>query len=566
MAKKRRPTTKTRRSIAKTPQGARARRETADASPLTVHGLTGSRWAGRTRVAGEYNPELRGRTRQRTYTKMLGNSPLLGPSELLFKALASKPDFKNTPAIEGDPESEELAERFDEILEDMDVPLSTTAAESITGHSRGFWIGEVILKLRRGPNATTEMTRSKFNDGLWGVQAIESRAQDSIDEWDMGPQQRKVFGFWQDVPGVPGRPYVPAWKCLHLTPWNYNGSPEGNGGALQPAYRPWWMSTDLEEIEKIGAERHAAGLPVALVPPEMLSSRNTADVSVLDVIQELVRKVRMDETAGVVFPGPKNKKGEETGFDFKLMSSARNVAESDVIIKRDHSLMLVCYLTTFLSLGQNGSGGAYSLSSDLTDLVSQVIGSSLSLFVREVQAKLYPMIGRLNGWNLQKLPILTHTDIERQDAQKFATALGTLVTNGVLPASPSVANFAVAELGWDLDLDGDLPMMMPAEAAPPGAPAPVAEEKVVSPEQLRSMLTMREVGAHLGVGRGAIMALMRTGKLDFHRIGRTYRFDPKAVSDYVAGTRNSGSLTPPPAAGHGAPENGSRAQDVAGDP
>jgi len=549
--------TKSRR-VNKSPQGARARQRAADQSPLTAYGLTGSRWAGRTRLAGEYTPELRGRQRQRTYTKMLATSSHLGPSELLFKALASKPDYRNVAAIEGDPEAEELAIRFDEILDDMDVPLSTVAAESITGHSRGFWIGEVLLKMRRGPDSTSELTRSKYNDGLWGVQRIESRSQDSIDEWDMGPNQRAAFGFWQDVPGIPGRPYVPMWKCLHLTPWNFNGSPEGNGGALAPAYRPWWMSTDLEEIEKIGAERHAAGLPVAFIPPELLSSRNVNDVATLDVIQDLVRKVRMDETAGVVFPGPKNKKGEDTGFGFQLMSSARNVAESDVIIKREHTLMLTCYLTTFLSLGQQNAGGSQSLSSDLTDLVSQVIGSCLALFVREVQSKLYPMIARLNGWNLQKLPTLTHTDIERQDAQKFAAALGTLVTAGVLPASPSVATFALGELGWDLDLDADLPMMMPTTPSVGADPTvPVQEEKVVSPEQLRSMLTLREVGTHLGVGRGAIMALMRAGKLESYRVGRSWRFDPKDVETYRQQARFSGSLTPATGAGHGAPENGS---------
>lgn len=512
---------------------ARTREEARNRPYLLNFGLSGTRWNGRTKVGGEYIPELRGQRRQRTFTKML-RAPQLGAPSLLFRALASKPEYTNKPAYEGDQESEELAQRFNEILEDMKVGMKQVAAGAVTANDRGFWIGEVVLKIRRGQDVLFGQLQSKFSDGFWGVHKIESRSQDSVSDWDMDAQLREPIGFWQDVPGA-GRAYVPMWKCLHVVPWADNGSPEGNGGALLTAYDPWWMTKDLEETEKIGAERHAAGLPILRVPERYFTGSTDEDNEMMSLFEKIVSRVRMDETAGLVIPGKFDKNGNETPWDFELASSSKNTAENDLVIKRKHAEMLLAYLCGFLGLGQNSNGGSFSLSSDLTDLVTQVIGSILDLFVSEIQTKLWPLLARLNGWNLAKIPTLVHTDIERQDAAKFATAVSALLSSGALPASPSVARFITEELGWDLDLDADVGMMLPQVSTAPAAP--VEEEKAEAPQftaaQLANFMTMRELRGKLGCGSAQIMSLARAGKFPAYPLGRSYRFDPKDIAAYL---------------------------------
>lgn len=534
---------------------------------LAAFGVGGARWSGRQRLAGDFRTELSGRRRQRVYTRMLKTSPELFACERVFRMLAGKPTYTNVPAIEGDTESEWLAEKFNEILDDMTVPLQDAASSSISSYSRGFWIAEVIFKMRRGPDAPMEQLQSKYNDGFFGIEALEPRSQDSIDTWDMDSRQRNVIGFSQEVVGIAGRPYVPMGKCLHLTPFCDNGSPEGDGGALEPAYYPWWKVTNLGEVESIGLERDANGLPVFRVPPDILFSSKPEDQLIVRAIETMGAKLRMDETASLLWPGKKDKNGQDTPWDFELATSDRSSASAslDVAQKREYTRMLLVYVCTFLSLGQQSNGGSYSLSADLTDLVSNVIGSLLGQFVKQVQHKLWPKIARLNGWNAAKIPTLKHSDIERQDAAKFATALGQLVTSGVFPASPNVARFAAGELGWEgLDTDADAAMLVPAgdpsaQAAQAGADVPVeAAMPEWDPSSMRNFMTMNQVKASLGYGAGGVMGLVRRGELRAFRFGRSYRFDPKDVHALRSGAAvDPETLTPKPGPGHVPPVNGS---------
>jgi hypothetical protein len=76
---------------------------------------------------------------------------------------------------------------------------------------------------------------------------------------------------------------------------NSKNNPEGRS-LLRNAYRPWYYKHRIEEIEAVGVERDLAGLPIAYLPPEYLSSSATADqIQVRNAIEQIVQTVKINE-------------------------------------------------------------------------------------------------------------------------------------------------------------------------------------------------------------------------------------------------------------------------------
>lgn len=511
---------------------------------LMDFGYTGVKRSGR-RLADEWHPDLRGGKAPKYFTEMLANSGIIGGAALIFETLVQQAPWGIEPHPADDDEAKRQAEWFEGARTDIDHPWTRFIGRAATCVFYGHAIEEILYKLRRGDHQDP-LFRSQHNDGLWGWRGFRPRSQDSIDEWDLDDDDR-ARGFWQMVDGRPGRPYVPMSKCLQFVLRSRKESPEGDG-ALRSVVRPYAFATNLEEIEGVGAERHVAGMPLIRAPHRLFAAGAPADEQdQLHDLWALAAKVRQDQTAGLVFPGKVDEHGKESAWDFELLSPGKNVAEADPLIRRHHAQIGIGLLSQFLLLGV-AQKGSWALSSDQTDLLSMAVGAVLAIISEAFNTKAIPDLARLNGFRMDRLPKLTFGDIERADAAKFSTALATLVNAQIVPKGPAVTRFAARELGW-ASLLRDL-LRDPATAAAIASTAEKEEDEEPEPlltkEQLASMMSLAEVAEKLGVGRGAVKALVQGGQLPAVRVGRTYRFNPKEVADYL-GRVKVGAEQPPAA-------------------
>jgi hypothetical protein len=147
-------------------------------------------------------------------------------------------------------------------------------------------------------------------------------------------------------------------------------------------------------------------------------------------------------------------------------------------------------LADFILLG-SGSGGAFALSSDKTDLFGVALGTYLDIICEVFNNQAIPALIDLNQRvkgafkGLKEYPKMVHSDVEKADLEKMGGFLEKMIGVGLLTPDAKMEQYVrrMADLPeaveGDVDEDGaqrQQPQQQPNQAqaqAPQGAPKPV---------------------------------------------------------------------------------------------
>jgi hypothetical protein len=273
---------------------------------LSEFGSTGLRHSGGT-VFEEFLPTLRGSRGSRVYREMRDNDPVIGSILYAIEKVITRLDWRVDPfkdkSLDGetDPKDVEVAEFVDSCINDMSESWEVTLSAILTMLVFGYSYHEIVYKIRGGDSKDPQR-KSRYDDGKIGWRKLPIRAQETLWQW-MFDKDGGIQGMIQSDPSasILVRP-IPIEKALLFRMNNSKNNPEGRS-LLRNAYRPWYYKHRIEEIEAIGVERDLAGLPIAYLPPEYLSSSATADqVQVRQAVEQIVQNVKRNEQEGLVFP------------------------------------------------------------------------------------------------------------------------------------------------------------------------------------------------------------------------------------------------------------------------
>lgn len=337
----------------------------------------------------------------------------------------------------------------------------------------GYCVEEIVYKRRCGDVFDPSM-RSKHQDGRIGWRKLEVRSTDTIYRWQFD-DHGGLQGVEQLAPPHYYHVTIPVEKfCLFRTRVMKN-NPEGRS-FLRGCYRDWYMKKNIENIEAIGIERDLAGLPVALVPPELLSgSASQTEKNNLAAIREIVTNIRRDEQEGVIFPKMMDANGKDM-YELKLLSTGgQRQFDTDKIIHRYDMRIARSFLADFLLIGQEKVG------------TSSMVGSRQSLFNAAIEGFLQiicdvfnnyavPRLFALNDFRISGLPTLVYDKLGSVDLKELAAYIQALAGSG-MPLFPDTAleNYLLRAGGMperaDLEQDPDLDM----EPQEPNSPAKTTE-------------------------------------------------------------------------------------------
>lgn len=374
-------------------------------------GATGlSHYAGR--VYEEFIPELAGDRWCRVARRMM-NDPVISAVLFSIEMLAREVDWTFEPASEAKADME-AAEFFrGALFEDMSLTWDDTLSEILTFLAWGWCYPEILYKSRQGegPDPTR---RSRFTDGRVGWRKWASRAQETRDRWEFD-EGGGVRAMIQAPPPDFRERRIPIEKALLFRTSAHKGNPEPPG-ILRRAYRPWYFKSRIENIEGVGIERDLAGLPVAWVPPELLSSEaSPEEKQVLSVVQQIVTSIRRDEQEGLVFPLAYHEGTSNKLYDLTLLTSGgRRQFDTSAIIQRYDQRIAMTVLADFIFLGHTAVG-TYELSADKTELFSVALGAWLDMVCDVVNRHAVPRLGDLNGMPRESLPRLRRGTVEAPD-------------------------------------------------------------------------------------------------------------------------------------------------------
>lgn len=396
-------------------------------------------------VNEEFLRELRGRQGIKVFREMSENDPTIGGLLFAIKMLIRQVTWDVEPFSE-DPNDVANAEFIKTCLEDMEQPWSATINELLSMLPFGWCLTEMVYKTRIGPDEEAPEYRSKYSDGLVGWRKMPIRAQETLWQWDFA-ENGDLLGMFQVAPPDYKNRYIPMWKALLFRTESTKGNPEGRS-ILRNAYRPWYFKKHVENIEAIGIERDLAGLPIAWVPPDLMEPDAPLErKQILAQIQKIVTNIKRDEQEGLVFPLMYDDQGNKI-YDLTLLSTGgRRQFDTSEIINRYDQRILMTSLADFMMLGHT-KVGTFSLSSSKTELFATAVGAWMDSICDEINRTELTRLFRYNGKPVDRLPKLTHGDIESQDLEVIGKYLADLTSAGaaIFP-NPELENYLLKQAG-----------------------------------------------------------------------------------------------------------------------
>lgn len=380
-------------------------------------------------VYEEFLQELTGWKGVAVYKEMGDNDPTISGILYTIDKLCRRIPFHVQPASTSDFDVE-AAEFIETCMNDMDTTWIDFISEVLSMLQYGCSLHELVYKRRCGDGFDPTM-RSKFSDGRIGWRGIPIRSQDTLYRWQFD-DHGGIQGVEQLSPPHYYHVTIPTEKFLLFRTTSFKNNPEGRS-ILRGAYRPWYMKKNIENIEAIGIERDLAGIPMALVPPEILAqSASTEQKALLSAIQRMVTNVRRDEQEGIIFPNAFDVSGNKL-FEFKLLTTGgTRQFDTDKVIQRYDQRMAMSMLSDFMLLGQGANAqGSWAMHKDKTKLFAQSIGAFLDIICETLNRFAIPRLLNLNDLQVSDYPKIMHGDIAAVDMVELGDFIMKLTTAGM---------------------------------------------------------------------------------------------------------------------------------------
>jgi hypothetical protein len=271
--------------------------------------------------------------------------------------------------------------------------------------------------------AWLEILNAYIDNGPWkgkvGWHQLAYRSPATKWRWNLDwiNGRRQLVSVTQLAPPYYTQTEIPANKLLIFVHEKEGDNWDGIS-LFRAAWKSYFLRDRLYRVQAIGLERAYMGIPVASLPEGYSDELR-------DLAKQIVTTIRLDEQAGVVKP-------EELVLEV-LKGELQGTAMHDAI-QHHNRQMLLSQLAQFLDLG-SGSAGAYSLSSDHSELFIQAIGSRANYVaqVMNLEPGIPSLIG-INFANVQQLdvPRLEHGDIGQRALASLGRTLQALGQWGFL--------------------------------------------------------------------------------------------------------------------------------------
>ena len=416
---------------------------------LSEFGSTGLKHSGGT-VFEEFLTNLRGTKGARVYREMSDNDPTIGSIIYAIEKVILRLDWRveafSDKSADGEtsPKDQESAEFVNECLNDMSDSWDATLTQILSMLIYGYAFHEIVYKVRGGDSKDPQR-RSKFSDNKIGWRKFAIRGQETLWQW-MFDEEGGIQGLIQSDPSASiNIKAIPIEKALLFRVKNDKNNPEGRS-LLRNAYRSWYFKHRIEEIEAVGIERDLAGLPIAYIPPDYLSSTASADqVSFRNSIEQIVQNVKRNEQEGIVMPLMYDESGHKM-FDLSLLSTGGSRQfDTDKIINRYDQRIAMSVLSDFILLGHDRVG-SYSLGTAKMDLWSMAVDAIANSIAEVINQYAIPRLLKLNGMDTARAPYLTYGEVSHIDLTEIADYVSKLANSGLLMSDPNLEDY-LRELG-----------------------------------------------------------------------------------------------------------------------
>jgi phage gp29-like protein len=379
--------------------------------------------------ADEFLKELKGKRGIRSFREMGDNDSTVGGALYAIQQTLRDVPFTVKPADESDAAKRE-AEFVEQVLGDMEHSVDDHISEALSFLQYGFSLFEVVYKRRQGTKTNNPKKHSLYNDNRVGVRKLATRAQWTINQFDVDKQTAELYGIYQSR-GFSSNNYIPRSKLIHYRTTTVNNDPSGRS-ILRNAFVSYKYLSGFQSTEAIAIERELTGMPMARIPADYLAPDATADKkAVLADIQRILRDVKFNSQGCIIIPSDlqidaDGKKTNVPLVDIQLITAngSRNI-EIDPVIKRYQHDIARSIMAEFIMLGSQTTG-SYALSKSKTDLFLRSLEAYLNTVYDTLNQQLLVPLWKLNGLDFRLMPKIVPGDVAPHDLKELGSFLRNL--------------------------------------------------------------------------------------------------------------------------------------------
>jgi hypothetical protein len=363
---------------------------------------------------------------------MSDNHPVIGAVLYSIEMLVRGVEWTVAPADPNDQRAVDEATFVSECMTDMSHSWPDTLSGILSMLTFGYSYNEIVYKRRLGPEQKDSSERSKYSDGRFGWRKWPIRDQSTITRWQFDESGGIEGAYQMDTNSGAGEVFLPIEKCLLFRTTTKRNNPQGRS-ILRNAFVPWYFQKRIQEIEAIGIERDLAGMPVALVPPHLLSDNATAnETAALTEIKRIVRNIRRDEQEGIVFPLAYDPDTKQLAYDLKLLSTGgRRQFDTNAIIARYDARIAMSTLADFILLGHDNVG-TQALSVSKIQLFADALETWVAGIADVINSHAIPRLMRLNGVDPSLYPTMDYSTPRQVDITAIAEYVSKLAAVGAI--------------------------------------------------------------------------------------------------------------------------------------
>jgi hypothetical protein len=408
------------------------RTPTPNPKPFEEMGVSGTAVYGGYVQIKERSADWIGWRKYMTSSDLAVNTSIVAAGLHYFCNLVAYPEWKVAPSDEKDQEACDLAKYMDEVIKKMNTPWYKVVRRAAMYRFHGFGVQEWTAKLR--------------DDGLVGLQDIESRPQHTIEQWDVD-EQGSIRGVWQRSPQTGALLGLPRSKLIYLVEDTLTDSPEGLG-IFRHMADPYKRLKALQELEIRAYERDMRGIPIAKMPlaklQEMVKTgvitEQQAQKMINDMKQMVALQVKQSDT-GLVLDSSQYVSVSSDGFsissaplwDFSLLTGGA-VGHAEIAAAIDRVQREIARIMGVEHLMMGDQGGNRALSEDKSRNLYLIANSVLKYISTQAQHDIINPLWALNGFPWEKRPTFETEDVTFKNAESVTNAIGKMAQAGAVLA------------------------------------------------------------------------------------------------------------------------------------
>lgn len=379
--------------------------------------------------ADEFLNDLKGSRGIEKYREMRDTDATIGAIMYATEQVLRDVPYTVVPSDKKNAKAVEMAEWLETVLEDMDHSLDDHISEALSSLTYGFALFEPVYKIRGGPGFVDKKRKSNYTDGHYGVRKLASRAQWTIDRFDVDDKSGELKGVYQKS-AVTGSNFIPKNKLIHYRTTTVNNDMSGRS-ILRNAYKSYVYLNSMQLTEGIAVERELNGVPVVRIPSEYLADDATDEQkSVRKMAEKIGKDLKLNEQGSIVLPSDVHIVDDKATairlVDLELIASkgTRNIAIDPIITRYQHDIAR-SVMAEFLMLGSKTSG-SYALSKSKTDIFLRSVESYINTIYDVLNMQLVAPLWELNGFDVSLRPKIVPGDVAPHDLDAISSFLRNL--------------------------------------------------------------------------------------------------------------------------------------------